>query len=100
MSSRENALVFATTSTLITARRYGSGISAKEFGQLSTVTLADLVADLDEPRAKLMRMAILIGQLANAAAYLLDQLALHDPARADQFVHKLAEFGVGGVSCR
>lgn len=96
MSSSENARVFAATSTLITARRYGSGVTVHQFGTLTAATLAELVADADEARGKSLRMAMLIGQLAGAAAYLLDQLALHDPARAEEFVGKLAELGIGG----
>lgn len=96
MSSSENARIFAATSTLITARRYGSGVTVHEFGRLAAVTLGEVVEGADEAYAKSVRMAMLIGQLAGAAAYLLDQLALHDPARVEEFVHKLAELGTGG----
>jgi hypothetical protein len=96
MSSSENALVAATTSTLITARRYGSGITAAEFGPLSARAMRDLVVGTDETWAKTMRLNMLIGELAGAAAYLLDQLALHDPERAEEFVTGLAARGIGG----
>lgn len=98
-SASENARVFAATSALITARRAASGLTTDEFGNLTAVTLGELVQGADEAHGKSMRMAMLIGQLANAAAYLLDQLALHDPARADQFTRGLAERGAGGVPC-
>jgi hypothetical protein len=94
--ARENALVAATTSTLITARRYGSGITAAEFGPLVARTMRELAVGADEQWVKTMRLTMLVAELAGAAAYLLDQLALHDPERAEDFVRGLAKRGSGG----
>lgn len=96
MSSSENARVVAAASTLITARRAATGLDVQAFGVVTAQTLAELVSGVEERHAKSMRMGMLIGQLASAAAYLLDQLALHDQARADEFVQKLAVIGAGG----
>lgn len=106
MSSRERARVAAATSTLINAGRASNGLDKATFNQVTAATLSELItgpeADAlgeilaEDSGATAMRLGVLIGQLACAAACLLDQLALHDPAHAEAFVRQLAELGAGG----